>query len=216
MTHEARTAELKAMTAKALRPIAKDLGITGASRMTKDALINEIIGAESQEARVVAYEIRDELLADGFTEQAVADVPASKLTPKFKAGARFRIEPAEHTWSEVELIELDPEGGPGFAWRVQLVADAKNLDQIPENFHVITLNEDFLSNDYVTPVVAEQPKAEEIYVRVLPGGRREVVVIEEERAGNVWYRFVQKGLPRSAQYCLKAHRFAERYVRVPS
>lgn len=44
--HEARTAELKAMTAKSLRPIAKDLGITGASRMTKDALIDEIISAE--------------------------------------------------------------------------------------------------------------------------------------------------------------------------
>lgn len=156
MTHEARTAELKAMTAKALRPIAKDLGITGASRMTKDALIDEIVAAEanraelsaiktfayavatsradeierdhaaaltvnakltqiarleahpSQEARATAYEIRDELLADGFTEQAVADVPALKK-PSTQADEIERQKPLTEDVTGVAAIVFAPK-----------------------------------------------------------------------------------------------------------
>lgn len=164
MTHEARTAELKAMTAKALRPIAKDLGITGASRMTKDALIDEIVAAEaladdlaneaalaeaaglnvtevgvahladeierdhaaaltvnakltqiarleahpSQEARATAYEIRDELLADGFTEQAVANVPALKK-PSTQADEIERQKPLTEDVTGVAAIVAAPK-----------------------------------------------------------------------------------------------------------
>ncbi len=79
MTHT-RT-ELEALTAKALRPIAADLGITGASRMTKDTLISAIIAAEDTEAAKDACDVAD-FDEEAVYAQAVKVVPSEQDLPE--------------------------------------------------------------------------------------------------------------------------------------
>lgn len=70
MTHS--RSELEALTAKALRPIAADLRIVGASRMKKDEIISAIIAAETTDLA------KDRLDVADFDEEAVyaqADAP---------------------------------------------------------------------------------------------------------------------------------------------
>lgn len=298
MPDATREAQLIALTAKALRPIAADLGITGASRLSKADIVAAIIAAESardlatvatfddlrarhvakdltmmvnfggtpplqQEPKRDNTEVREALTppktiqkhshwalsyplakgGDGNVMQGHADYCAAwphatetstdrdgvttvsghcprcgytapKLSPefparKFAAGDRFRIGVGGQ-WSEVELLGLDPSGGPGYAWSVRITADKVGVENIPASFHVLTLTEDFLSNDYVTKI--EAPKPLPTCVRRTRRGV-ETVVVEDVRDGRVHYRVIDAKAGRtSAPYTMREASFAARFT----
>jgi hypothetical protein len=310
MTHTLES--LEGLTAKALRPIAADLGVTGASRMKKAEIITAIVAKETERAELSAIvegipadleasreeervrdlrlkytdaeliaaddaslreqyegtparfnpEVIDEVHAlalkvnadvdnmsgchvtEGCTrvaqhggecrvvidgdernreanesaDEVFAEIAAENLTqtpvlaPKFAAGDRFRIEPCEGVWSVVELIDLDPSGGPGYAWTTEIVEDAKHSDLVIGKS--LTLTEDFLQNDYVTKV--EPAPAEEYFARMTRRGT-ETVAVQRVACGRVHFRFIDaKSGRRSAPYDMRETTFRAQYVKVPS
>src|SRR5688572_2065155 len=72
----AREAELMKLTAKALRPIAADLGVTGASRMAKADIVNAIVGAE---AMIDSNKAEDEGTAARFNPEVIDELHAEAL-----------------------------------------------------------------------------------------------------------------------------------------
>lgn len=229
----AREAELMKLTAKALRPIAADLGVTGASRMKKADIVAAIVKREADQAPLTDEGPRDlrlkytdaELIAadekrnreaNESADEVFAEIAAENLAqtpvlaPKFTVGDRFRIEPAEGVWSVVELIDLDPSGGPGYAWTTKIVEDAQ-----PRAIGTgVTLTEDFLQNDYVRPV--EAPPAEEYFARMTRRGT-ETVAVQRVACGRVHFRFIDaKSGRRSAPYDMRETTFRAQYVKVPS
>jgi hypothetical protein len=135
--------------------------------------------------------------ADGFLrEQAPA--------PKFKMGDQFVITGASKT-ARVELIDLDPSGGPGFAWRARLVARVGG--ECAEG----TVTEDFLQQPYVSKVEADRYFARQTRMGT------ETVVVERERAGRVAYRIINPTTGRrSGIYQVREGSFYGRYTPVPA
>lgn len=236
MSDATREAQLIALTAKALRPIAADLGITGTSRMIKADIVSAILRAEATVALLSVGEVHAPTRSDFLMSQSydrikserverdhaealdlnrVWDFAAKKLglidEPKFAAGDRFRIEVGGQ-WSEVELIDLDPSGGPGFAWSVRITADKVGVENVPVSFHVLTLTEDFLSNDYVTKIAA--PKLLPTAVRRTRRGTLETVVVEDVRDGKVFYRHMDHGRLSSVTYRMREASFTAQFTPV--
>jgi hypothetical protein len=246
MTHTLES--LEGLTAKALRPIAADLGVTGASRMKKAEIITAILQAQPTncvdsgsfeqrkefvtvedegprdlrlkytDAELIAADEKRNREANESADEVFAEIAAENLTqtpvlaPKFTVGDRFRIEPAEGVWSVVELIDLDPSGGPGYAWTTEIVEDAQ-----PRAIGTgVTLTEDFLQNDYVTPVAAPPAEEEEYFARMTRRGT-ETVAVQRVACGRVHFRFIDaKSGRRSAPYDMRETTFRAQYVKVPS
>lgn len=214
--------DLEALTAKALRPIAADLGVTGSSRMKKDEIITAIITAQTADAAKDVLDVADfdeeavyaqsPALDDSeepvrdlrmkYTDEQLIALDKAAEAPKFKAGDQFEIVPCEGVRSVVELIERDPNGGPGFAWKAK-AADAVGTP--------LTLTEDFLSQAYVTKI----PEAEYV-TRTMRTGV-ETAVVEQERNGRTYFRVIDpKTGRRSAPYNMRTIAFRAQYSKVPS
>lgn len=245
--------DLNAMTAKALRPIAADLGITGASRMRKDDLISAIIAAEDTAAAKSEGDIAD------FDEEAVyaqrhvakdltgmvhygsapeqqtpkadnSEVRAALTPPKFKADDLIRITVGERS-TVVKLIDLDPSGGPGFAWMTKIAEH-----EADPRFSGVTFTEDFLSQPFCEKIEAPQTHAEmhhradgscvfdqcpeapanEYYARTTRRGV-ETVVHCGERDGRTFFRYIDaKTGRRSSITARRTDAFEREYVKVSS
>jgi hypothetical protein len=226
--------ELDALTAKALRPIAADLRIVGASRMRKDEIISAIIAAEDTDAAKSEGDIAD------FNEEAVyaqAENPLSACEhgtapQQFCAGCAESKPAYAAQVSKVEEIRARVLASRA---AVRVVPSPQDLPEIPEpapGAVSIELTDGFPSVEEIkreaelmAAIDVDEPlrtaltplPAEEYFARKTRRGT-ETVVVEREHGGRVDYRIIDSytGRRSPAKYSLKAHRFSSRYVKVPS
>lgn len=223
--------ELDSLTAKALRPIAADLGITGVSRMRKDEIISAIIAAEDTDAAKSEGDIAD------FDEKAIyaqgnplaacehgtapqnycagcaeaSHVYAAQVSKVEEMRARVLVAQADVKIvpSPQDLPEI-PEPGPGVV-SIELSDGLPSVEEIKREAEIMA------AIDVDEPLrAALTPPLPSYFARRTRRGT-ETVVVEREHDGRVDYRVLDPRTGRrSAPYSMRAAKFAQDYVKVPS
>lgn len=183
-----------------------------AERQEEETVARAALAEAEDEAATTLREAYEGTLAR-FNPEVIDELHALALKmhqhqePKFKTGDRFRITPCDGVWSVVELIDLDPSGGPGYAWTSKVVDDSTTKAV----GCALTLTEDFLTQAYVT-----KDPTPEYFARPTRRGV-ETVIVERQHGGRVDYRIIDPRTGRrSAIYRLRAAKFEREYVKVSS
>lgn len=232
--------DLNTLTAKALRPIAADLGITGASRMKKDELIRAIEHAESLKAtaEVVAEQAENQwatdlvrertdaivnpapgtgfVKEDGVTSTTCAEIWADGMHAKLEARGLVPPKVVDSLFDADTIEDVKPVHGPTRAdFLMSLDWDDATVRRIDaayaEALEIHTERE--------TDIKRDREIAEDLGLLTFPRAQRmtrhgiETVVVEDVRGGKVHYRHVEKGR-LSAPYSMRENNFTERFTPV--
>lgn len=228
MTHTREA--LETLTAKALRPIAAELGITGASRLKKADIIAAIVAVQGVKAEFVAagWELTqvDRDHAEALEIVSTEDAMRKANDELTRAALRDQLSPKlERDHAAAIVLDQDREiyrwvtnlsdaqiAAPTDWSAVAAYAEERRPHFTEEQWAKLAGK---AADDNVIEYpgkVIDSPKALPTAVRRTRHGV-ETVVIEDVRGGRVHFRNVENGR-LSAPYTMRAASFADRYTPV--